>query len=110
MIELPNQDSRAKGGFFAVDRRTWAKDPSPRHGPRGTPHRGVAGVASNVDSMIVLRARRGGTASIYVTLRGGRRRGIPFLLVRLGRGARDPLLYAEKRSGLPARLLPAETR
>jgi hypothetical protein len=25
MIELPNHDSRAKGGFFAVDRRTWAK-------------------------------------------------------------------------------------
>jgi hypothetical protein len=29
---------------------------------------------SNVDSMTVLRARRGGTGSKYVTLRGGRRR------------------------------------
>jgi hypothetical protein len=30
----------------------------------------------------VLRARRGGTGSKYVTLRGGVRRAIPFLLVR----------------------------
>jgi hypothetical protein len=36
---------------------------------------------SNVDSMIVLRARRGGTGSKYATLRGGLRRVIPFLLV-----------------------------
>src|SRR5580693_2002800 len=34
---------------------------------------------SNVDSMMVLRARRGGTGSKYVTLRGGLRRAIPFL-------------------------------
>jgi hypothetical protein len=32
--------------------------------------------------MMVLRARRGGTGSKYVTLRGGVRRAIPFLLVR----------------------------
>ena len=31
--------------------------------------------------MMVLRARRGGTFSKYVTLRGGLRRAIPFLLV-----------------------------
>ena len=40
---------------------------------------------SNVDSMMVLRARRGGTGSKYLTLRGGVRRAIPFLLVRSGR-------------------------
>src|ERR1700730_4679220 len=39
---------------------------------------------SNVDSMIVLRARRAGTGSKYVTFRGGLRRAIPFLLVRSG--------------------------
>ena len=33
---------------------------------------------------MVLRARRGGTGSKYVTLRGGVRRAIPFLLVRSG--------------------------
>src|SRR5258705_9444943 len=38
----------------------------------------------NVDSMMVLRARRGGTGSKYVTLRGGLRRDIPFLLLRSG--------------------------
>ncbi len=31
--------------------------------------------------MTVLRGRRGGTGSKYVTLRGGLRRAIPFLLV-----------------------------
>src|SRR6202040_4264616 len=36
---------------------------------------------SNVDSMIVLRARRGGTGSKYVTFRGGLGRAIPVLLV-----------------------------
>jgi hypothetical protein len=33
--------------------------------------------ALTVDSMIVLRARRGGTGSKYVTFRGGLRRAIP---------------------------------
>src|ERR1700732_3210333 len=56
---------------------------------------------SNVDSMIVLRARRGGTGSKKETLGGGRRRVIPVLLVRSG-GAQDPLFYADQRSGLPA--------
>src|SRR5208283_1909032 len=45
---------------------------------------------SNVDSMIVLRDRCGGTGSKYVTLRGGVRRAIPFLLVWSGRGVRGP--------------------
>jgi hypothetical protein len=44
----------------------------------------------------VTRARRGGTGSKYVTLRGGRRRAIPFLLVRSGRGARDHGFYTDK--------------
>src|SRR5712671_3597385 len=49
---------------------------------------------SNVDSMMVLRARRGGTGSKYVTLRGGVRRAIPFLLVRSG-GAQGRQFYAD---------------
>ena len=57
---------------------------------------------SNVDSMMELRPRRGGTGSKYVTLRGGLRRAIPFLLVRSECDERDPLFYADKRSGLPA--------
>jgi hypothetical protein len=36
--------------------------------------------------MMVLRASRGGTGAKYVTLRGGLRRVIPFLLVRPGGG------------------------
>jgi len=36
---------------------------------------------SNVDSMIVLGASRGGTGSKYMTMRGGLRRAIPILLV-----------------------------
>jgi hypothetical protein len=51
-----------------------------------------------VDSMMVLRARRGGTGSTYVTLRGGLRRAIPVLLVRSG-GV--PQFYADKRPCLP---------
>jgi hypothetical protein len=39
---------------------------------------------SKVDSMTVLRGRLGGTGSKYVTLQGGLRRTIPFLLVRSG--------------------------
>jgi hypothetical protein len=50
-----------------------------------------------VDSMMVLRARRGRTGSKYVTLRGGRRRAIPFLLVRSGWCARSWNFYADKR-------------
>src|SRR6266705_4063968 len=48
---------------------------------------------SNVDSMMVLRARRGGTGSKYVTLRGGVRRAIPFLLVRSQVGVQGPQFY-----------------
>jgi hypothetical protein len=39
---------------------------------------------------LVLRASRGGTGSKYVTLRGGVRRAMPFLLVRSGCGAQGP--------------------
>ena len=72
-----------------------------RRVPTGSPRRGRADrnrralvqrkrrPTSNVDSMMVLRARRGRTGSKYVTLRGGRRRAIPFLLVRSGGCARD---------------------
>src|SRR5439155_11248819 len=56
---------------------------------------------SNVDSMMVLRARRGGTGSKYVTLRGGLRRAIPFLLVRSDVGAPGPQFYATKRCRAP---------
>jgi hypothetical protein len=46
-------------------------------------HRAAEAAADlDVDSMMMLRARRGGTGSKYVTLRGGVRRAIPFLLVR----------------------------
>jgi hypothetical protein len=55
---------------------------------------------SNVDSIMVLRARRGGTGAKYLTLRGGRLRAIPDLLVRSSGCARSPI-YADKRSGLP---------
>jgi len=66
-------------------------------------HRAAEAAAdSNVDSMIVLRARRGGTGSKYVTFRGGLRRAIPFRLVRSECDARDPLFYADKRSCLHA--------
>src|ERR1700730_18733957 len=66
-----------------------------------------------VDSMTVLRARRGRTGSKYVTLRGGRRRSIPFLLVRSGGCARSSILreqtterscphaYAGRKGDLP---------
>src|SRR5258708_26540463 len=55
---------------------------------------------SNVDSMMVLRARRGGTGSKYVTLRGGLRRAIPFLLVRSGGCTRSSIVCGQttKRS------------
>src|SRR5260370_33944638 len=43
---------------------------------------------SNVDSMMVLRARRGGTGSKYVTLRGGGRLGASLHLVLSGGGGR----------------------
>src|ERR1700730_1482971 len=57
---------------------------------------------SNVDSMMVLRARRGGTGSKYVTWRGGRRRALPLLLVRSGGCARSSILRGQtaKRSCL----------
>src|ERR1700730_10790170 len=55
---------------------------------------------SKVDSMIVLRARRGGTGSKYVTLRGGLRRAIPFLLVGSS-GRVGSALYGGKRPGPP---------
>jgi hypothetical protein len=58
--------------------------------------------------MMVLRARRGGTGSKYVTLRGGRVRAIPFLLVSGQVGARGPLFYADKRSCLHAYCLRKE--
>src|SRR3979490_3271818 len=45
--------------------------------------------------MMVLRARRGATGSKYVTLRGGRRRALPFLLVRSGGCARSSILCGE---------------
>src|SRR5258705_3371466 len=62
---------------------------------------------SNVDSMIVLRARRGGTGSKYVTLRGGLRRGIPFLLVRSDGCARSSILCGQNgKTVLPACVLP----
>jgi hypothetical protein len=42
--------------------------------------------------IIVLRARRGGTGSKWVTFRGGVRRAIPFFLVRSG-GCAGSALY-----------------
>src|SRR5215470_20439767 len=55
---------------------------------------------SNVDSMMVLRARRGGTGSKYVTFRGGLRRAIPYPPPRqVKRGAQDAQpVYGRKRS------------
>ena len=56
---------------------------------------------SNVASMTVLRARRGATGSNQVTLRGGLRRAIPFLLVGSRVGSACGALssfYADKRS------------
>jgi hypothetical protein len=44
--------------------------------------------------MMVLRASLGATGSKYVTLRGGLRRAIPFLLVRSGCSAQGPQFYA----------------
>ena len=60
---------------------------------------------SNVDSMMVLRARRGGTGSKYVTLRGGVRRAIPFLLVRSGGCARSSILCGQGTLPPPSRRL-----
>src|ERR1700724_473668 len=66
---------------------------------------------SNVGSMMVLRARRGGTGSKYVTLRGGVRRAIPFLLVRSGGWARSSILCEQNdKMVLPACELPGEKR
>src|SRR6516164_2565412 len=48
---------------------------------------------SNVDSMMVLRARRGGTGSKYVTFRGGLRRTIPYLPPPRVSRARDAQPY-----------------
>ena len=54
-----------------------------------------------------MRARRGGTGSKYVTLRGGVRRAIPFLLVRSGGCARSSILCGQNgKTVLPARVLP----
>jgi hypothetical protein len=63
---------------------------------------------SNVVSMMVLRARRGATGSKYVTLRGGLRRAIPFLLVGSGGCATSSILCGE--TVLPPCLLPGEER
>ena len=64
-----------------------------RRVPAGSPRRararhnrsascsGSGGRPRRSNSMTVFRARRGGTGSKYVTLRGGLRRAIPFLLV-----------------------------
>jgi hypothetical protein len=53
--------------------------------------------------MMVLRARRGGTGSKYVTFRGRLRRAIPFLLVGSGAGRKSSNLY-----GTPEGVWPAE--
>ena len=55
--------------------------------------------------MTVLRARRGATGSRYVTLRGGLRRAIPFLLVRSGCGCASTLCGQTVR---PACVLPGK--
>ena len=61
---------------------------SPRRDRAGRNRRascsGSGGRPRTSTSMTVLRARRGGTGSKYVTFRGGLRRAIPFLLVRSG--------------------------
>src|ERR1700756_2118974 len=57
---------------------------------------------SKVDSITVLRARRGATGSKYLTFRGGVRRGLSILLVRSDAGHGGALFYADERSGLPA--------
>jgi hypothetical protein len=62
---------------------------------------------SNVDSMTVLRARRGGTGSMnQVTLRGRLRLAIPFLLVRSGWCAKLYPMWDE--TVRPACVLPLE--
>jgi hypothetical protein len=48
---------------------------------------------------MVLRARRGGTGSKYVFLRGRLRRAIPFLLVGSGAGQDVLNLYGTERFG-----------
>jgi hypothetical protein len=60
--------------------------------------------------MMVLRARRGATGSKYVTVRGGLRRAIPFLLVRSGCGAQGcPILCEQNgKTILIADLCPAK--
>src|SRR5260370_39481994 len=61
--------------------------------------------------MMVLRARRGGTGSKYVTLRGGLRRAIPFLLVGSGGWSRSSILCEQNdKMVLPACVLPGEKR
>ena len=58
---------------------------------------GSGGRPRRSNSIMVLRARRGGAGSKYLTLRGGVRRAIPFLLVRsAGAGRKVPLFYASK--------------
>ena len=54
---------------------------------------------SNVDSMIVLRARRGGTGSKYVTLRGGLRKAIPFLSLAQGVVRKVPNSMDRRQNG-----------
>src|SRR5580693_2613070 len=67
--------------------RTSEAPPDERGGNRYVRPTATAPHSDSTDSMMVLRARRGGTGSKYVTLRGGLRRAIPFLLVRSGCGA-----------------------
>jgi hypothetical protein len=52
--------------------------------------------------MMVLRARRGGTGSKYVTLRGGLREAIPFLSLAQGVVRRVPNSTDRRQNG-PAR-------
>ncbi len=65
----------------------------------------AADIKRQLDDGVARQARRDRLE--IVTLRGGLRRVIPVLIVRSS-GARDPLFYADKRSGLP--VLPGETR
>jgi hypothetical protein len=53
-------------------------------------------------NLMVLGARRGRTGSKYVTLRGGRRRAIPFLLVRSGGCARSACNHASSSRNGPS--------
>jgi hypothetical protein len=62
--------------------------------------RGAVRRQSKVDSIMVLRARRGTTGSKYVTFRGGLRRAIPFLLVGQGHVRKMSALYGMLEAGV----------